>query len=750
MKFKQKGLPQTGQGPQVVPQYSKTDKYFEAGALRSPNYVKGKQGVKIDLETGTGEFRRINIGTEIINLSAGQGLKDAIEELNNGDGGTINLGIGTFTLGAYALTPTKPIQIIGISPSQTIIDFNNTAGKFSFQGSGVYSTGTITSISGGVSVTGSGTSWLTNVTALSSQLFINGAWHLIAAVTGDTTLVLAEGYTGPTVTAGTAYVIATPILDIRLANFSVKNSSGSALDFDYVRYILLENLLLQDNNIGIDANYFSEFSRTAITAVSNTSDGFKYVNGGRSAGVYENAISNGGHGHNIEAVRTFSLSGCSNTGNTADGFHLKTATDVQLSPIEARSNGGQGIECESGCNGIIINAPIADGNTSDGIKFTATTDDSQVIGGNISNNGGYGINIAASTCDNNLILAPHFDTNTSGEVSDSGTGTTRIQQGDALSPFGSGADGDVTISADTTLSTDKYYANLTINSTKSLTTAGYLVYVSGTLTNNGTIKNNGGAGGNGGVGGTAGGGGGTAGTAGAAAAGATLDAGTAGQAGGAGSTGNTSNSAAGTSVNPSLGSSGVQGGTGGTGATGTPGTVGAAGTATSESLSATFGISPSTFAAGTITNSSGLISFIGSSSGASLSSSAGSSGGVGGVGDNGTQTGGGGGGSGGSGGNMVIVAKTIVNTGTIQVNGGNGGNGGNGSSTGGATGGGGGGGGGSGGVLAMFYKTLNDTGTIQAAGGTKGTGGSAGSGGGGAGGNGTDGLAGKIYKAKLV
>lgn len=60
--------------------------------------------------------------------------------------------------------------------------------------------------------------------------------------------------------------------------------------------------------------------------------------------------------------------------------------------------------------------------------------------------------------------------------------------------FGTGADGVGTISGNTTLTRDMHYSNLTVNSTFSLDTAGYRVYVSGTLTNNGTIKNNGSAG----------------------------------------------------------------------------------------------------------------------------------------------------------------------------------------------------------------------------------------------------------------
>lgn len=54
------------------------------------------------------------------------------------------------------------------------------------------------------------------------------------------------------------------------------------------------------------------------------------------------------------------------------------------------------------------------------------------------------------------------------------------------------------ISADTTLTSDMFYNNLTINSTKILSPNGYKIFVKGTLTNNGTIRRNGNAGGAGG------------------------------------------------------------------------------------------------------------------------------------------------------------------------------------------------------------------------------------------------------------
>lgn len=64
-----------------------------------------------------------------------------------------------------------------------------------------------------------------------------------------------------------------------------------------------------------------------------------------------------------------------------------------------------------------------------------------------------------------------------------------------VSFFGDGSDGAVTISGNTTLSRDMYYSTLTINGGITLNTNGYRVFVSGTLTNNGTIANNGGNGG---------------------------------------------------------------------------------------------------------------------------------------------------------------------------------------------------------------------------------------------------------------
>ena len=53
--------------------------------------------------------------------------------------------------------------------------------------------------------------------------------------------------------------------------------------------------------------------------------------------------------------------------------------------------------------------------------------------------------------------------------------------------YGQGTDGDVVISSNTTLTSDKYYNNLTVNNGITLLTNGYRIFIKGTLTNNGFI-----------------------------------------------------------------------------------------------------------------------------------------------------------------------------------------------------------------------------------------------------------------------
>ena len=311
--------------------------------------------------------------------------------------------------------------------------------------------------------------------------------------------------------------------------------------------------------------------------------------------------------------------------------------------------------------------------------------------------------------------------------------------------FGSGVDSDATITGGTTtLTTDKFYNDLTITGTGILVTNGYRVFVKGTLTINasGVIKWNGNDGSNGGnwsgsSGGT-GGGGGTALTSGSLYG---SPAGIAGSAGGAGtiatnSPGNPGGTPSGgtaitNSFTSNVSGSGGNGGTGGASTLGQPGGTGTAasgGSITASTIrpyAVIFGVEMFDKVAG---SSPAFLKYNGNAGGAA----GGGGGGCDGPGGA-SGPGGGAGGGGSNGGTVVICAKTIVNNGSIQSVGGIGGAGGNadgGSGNGGPGAGGGGGRGGHGGAVVLIYSTLSGSGTVSVAGGASGSGGLKGSGGG--------------------
>lgn len=304
----------------------------------------------------------------------------------------------------------------------------------------------------------------------------------------------------------------------------------------------------------------------------------------------------------------------------------------------------------------------------------------------------------------------------------------------AISPLtGDGSDGDVTISANTTLTRDMYYNNLTISAGYTLNTAGFKVFVKDTYDcENGayvTANGNDGADGGDGVG---------SGVGGAAGAGGTATEGTtkniAGGAGGRGA--NEGESGGGTSeldsdngVNATMciGGDGGDGGNGGNGWVYTGGVAGDGGVATqfkSQLKQATEAIS--------------LLK--------DINSGAGAAGGGGGA----YYSAGGGGGGGASGVPVIICAKNIIHNGEIQSKGGDGGDGGDASTT--QTGGGGGGGaGGHGGIIILIYSTKTGSGTTDVSGGTGGTGGTGNSSGttGYNGGSGEDGLDGSVVEIQV-
>lgn len=302
--------------------------------------------------------------------------------------------------------------------------------------------------------------------------------------------------------------------------------------------------------------------------------------------------------------------------------------------------------------------------------------------------------------------------------------------------FGNGADGDVIISGNTTLTRDMFYDNLTVNIGVTLNTGSFRIFVKGILTVNGTIARNGGNG-SGASGGTLSGG--------------SLIGSVAGGDGGGGGGDGAPGSAGviGNNVTDALdASNGVAGGAGGQDGSETfaGGTAGAGGTTTAAAQPLVPGYSLDTVS---------FLNTLGTFTRFTVSATGGGGGGGGG-GSTGTgRPGGAGGGAGSTGGIVFIFAKTIVIgvSGAITALGGTGANGTDGTGGTGACGGGGGGGaGGNGGIIILYYRTLTNNGVanILVTGGAGGSGGAGGISSDGAPSNGNPGVAGTSGNAGTI
>ena len=389
--------------------------------VSSPAYKTGGAGWKID-NNGDAEFNNITIRSKMITISPDRNIQDALDELRDSGGGILSLGTGTYPVSSN-INLYSNISIEGSSTSGTTVSF---AGPFGFVSSGIseYTGGAIATISSSVLVFGAGTSWLSNVTT-DHQFFIADRWYKIASVASDTMLILSEGYAGPTPVPST-YRAAKIVKDIEFRDFTITGSSGTGIDLNDCRNLVLEDMQISSNNKGITMDNCSEMDMRGIVIVTNTSNGCEFNNCGFANISGLSSVSNGGHGIVLNDCRTFPIQVSASNANTGDGYNITSGVDVILQ-VETSGNGGEGVELVSGNENVLVTGSIITGNTLDGVKLTGSSDNCRIVNSKITYNGpsnsGYGIDVNASTCDNTLITNNIFFENGSGEINDSGTST---------------------------------------------------------------------------------------------------------------------------------------------------------------------------------------------------------------------------------------------------------------------------------------------------------------------------------------
>lgn len=391
----------------------------EAEVQQDPNYQQPLATTLQQAAAQTSEPPVGNIiGGQSQTIGAGADVQAALTALSNAGGGTLYMKAGSYSLSTDITIPSG-IEIIGDGPTATVINFGAGAHAFKTVGTGIYTTGTISAISG-TAVTGSGTAWSTNVTP-GQQIFIGTRWYLIAAVGSDTSITLAESY-GDNVTLPASYRIATIATDLALKNLGITNASGSPLTLRDVRRLIIDNIQVYGNGQGPTFQNISEFKGTTSDSVGNGGAGITMTDCGLGSFDTFNAAGNTGNGLTISNVKVFAFSQCAFDANSSDGVNVTTGVQLHFF-VDASGNGGSGINLVSGCDRIRIYNTDATGNTSDGVKCTASATDTHIFGGGFVGNGRYGINIVDTTTQDTVITTNNFAGNVSAAINDAGTGT---------------------------------------------------------------------------------------------------------------------------------------------------------------------------------------------------------------------------------------------------------------------------------------------------------------------------------------
>ena len=400
------------------------------GAIQSKDYnastgVGWKIKPKQKTSSEGAEFGDVKIGHRQITIVPGENIQAAIDKANTTGGGRIIIKNGTHSL-TSDLTLYSNVYLQGENAGSTILDFQTNAYGIKVVGSNTYTTGTISISNNTTTVTGSGTSWTSDMVGRS--IMLNGGWYPIAAVSSSTSLTIAVPYAEEDIPAGTTYIIATTKNDVKITDLTIKNAS-SGIKGQYTNELFIKDVEVQTSVTGIELVDLAQcnidqLDMTACnTGYSFSNAHFWILNSCGSVDAQAN------HGLVLNNCTSFSVNGSFFMNSAGDGINATDCDNGSITATTCIENGGQGIEFVSGNTSMSLVGNSYKNNASDGMKLTGTTDNLQIIGSFFKNNGGYGVNIAASDCDDNNITGNTFTGNTSGAVNDSGTGT--IVQGNS-------------------------------------------------------------------------------------------------------------------------------------------------------------------------------------------------------------------------------------------------------------------------------------------------------------------------------
>lgn len=359
-----------------------------------------------------------NVKAKEIKVTVDDNLQDNIDKVHLFGGGVVALENGTHKPGGD-ITLYSNVYLRGANFEACIIDFENNAYGIKVKGSNGYSTGTVSVTNGGTTVTGGGTTFTSAM--VGRNIFLDGLWYPISAFTDTTHVTIGLPFAGVAL-SGVDYAIATIIYDVRIDRIKIVNSS-QGIQAQYANQFYTNYTDIQTSVVCYDLDYCSNMviKTSAMIACAT----FIQVNNCGKFIFYGLGGFNTTSGNGIEMTDCVdaALDGNYIVNCVGDGMKLTDSTNISIGSSAFTENGGQGIELVSGNSSITVQGCGFRSNASDGIKLTGTSDNCMINASSFENNGGWGINVAAADCDNNNIRNNVYDSNSSGDYTDSGTNT---------------------------------------------------------------------------------------------------------------------------------------------------------------------------------------------------------------------------------------------------------------------------------------------------------------------------------------
>jgi hypothetical protein len=378
------------------------------------------------ISSGAPDFQNVKTGTKTISLKPGNKIQQAIDTIYAEGGGKVFLNPGTYNETADIIMRTG-VSLEGTNQVNTIIDFGGLAKQIQIIGSDAYSAGTASINVGSTALTGSGTTWTSAMVGRS--VWLDGNWYTIAAFVSTTSLTLEVNYTSATglgnIVNG-AYVIATTVDGCVLRNLTVQNSSVALIKAQYAQFIILDFVWQFSGQYALDASYCLGIDTNEGYA-QECQYGIRLDKVG-SVSYFTSSVYNSTVGAGIILTNAYDSTffNFAVSGNATNGISVTTGGNIEFKAFTMNDNGAKGVEFISGVNDCQIIGGAITGNASDGVKLTATSDRNVLSSVSSLDNGGYGMNIAAATCDDNLVMGNIFTGNSTGQFSDSGT-TTKLR-----------------------------------------------------------------------------------------------------------------------------------------------------------------------------------------------------------------------------------------------------------------------------------------------------------------------------------